>query len=154
MAGSSEGRKKYTVIENTATYKLFKGIGHFKAGSIVTVIVIVACVALGFACVMRYASVFDLTRHTRALEKENEKLRNKISVEADSLEIGETAGADSIAAKLGMVRPSGESVISIPVRDGDVTRVYLAADETGEDEADGGFYRSLLVFLGRVNYDD
>ena len=154
VTGGAFSEREYTEVKDTATYRLVKGIGHFRAESVLTVIVIVACVVLGFACVVRYASIFDLTRHTRILQNENNKLRNKLIVEENSLELGEVTSPESIAAKLGMVVPSTDSVISIPASKGDVTRVYLADDEVSEDEADKGFYQSLLTFLGRIRYDD
>ena len=146
-------KREFTAVEDTSTYKLLKGIGHFKLGSIVTVIVIVTCVVLGIVCVMRYASIFDLTRHTRQIEKENAKQRNKITVESSSVDTGDSLSVDSIAAKLGMVRPSEESIITIPLSGSDVTRVYLAADEAEPDDEEQGFYQNLLSFLGRTRFD-
>ncbi len=141
--------REYTEIKDTATYKTLKGIGRFRAGSVVTVFLIIVCVVLGLACVMRYAAIFDLSKHTRQIEKENAKTRNRLTVEESSVDIGENVSVDSIAAKLGMVRPGADSGIVVPLAGTDVTRVYLSAEEDGENEEEKGFYQSLLSFLGR-----
>lgn len=145
--------REFTVIEDTSTYRILKGIGRFRAGSVFTVLAVVVCVVLGIACVMRYAAIFDLTKHTRAIEKENTKQRNKLAVESGSVSAGETVSVDIVAASLGMVRPSEENVIKIPLTESNVTRVYLTDDEAASDEEDKGFYRSLLAFLGRTSFD-
>ena len=145
--------REYTEIKDTATYKMLKGIGRFKAGSVVTVLLIIVCVVLGLACVMRYAAIFDLSKHTRQIEKENAKTRNRLTVEESSVDIGDNVSVDSIAARLGMIRPGAESGIVVPLTGTDVTRVYLSAEEDAEDDEEKGFYQSLLSFLGRSLFD-
>ena len=145
--------REYTEIKDTATYKMLKGIGRFKAGSVVTVLLIIVCVVLGLACVMRYAAIFDLSKHTRQIEKENAKTRNRLTVEESSVDIGDNVSVDSIAARLGMIRPGAESGIVVPLTGTDVTRVYLSAEEDAEDDEEKGFYQSLLSFLGQSLFD-
>ncbi len=145
--------RKFVSVSDTATYKLFKNVSRFRVGSVFTVLIVIACVVLGLVCVIRYASIFDLTRHTRILENQNAKDRNKLAYELSNVETGETASVDSIAAKLGMVRPSDETSIRIPLSGGDVTRVFLGSEETPQEGDGDGFYESLWRFLGRIKND-
>ena len=102
---------------------------------------------------MRYAAIFDLSKHTRQIEKENAKTRNRLTVEESSVDIGDNVSVDSIAARLGMIRPGAESGIVVPLTGTDVTRVYLSAEEDAEDDEEKGFYQSLLSFLGQSLFD-
>ena len=83
---------------------------------------------------------------------ENTKARNQLVIDTFGAE-GEAAGnVESVAAKLGMVRPSEDSKVSIELSGSDVTRVFLEPEEKADTEADAGFYESLMAFLGRVDY--
>ena len=141
-------------VEDTATFRLLKNVGHFKAGAIFTVLVIICSILLGLVAVARYASIFDITRHTRILENENAKALSKLSSEKTNAGIREEESVESIAARLGMVRPAASSVIEVELAGGEVTRVFLSSEEAAVKSEDSGFYQSLMRFLGRIDYGD
>ena len=119
---------------------------------LVSCVLLIGCIVLGALCIVRYASIFDLTRHTRNLVRENTKARNQLVIDTFSAEGEAENSAESVAARLGMVRPSEDSKVSIELSGGDVTRVFLEPEERADSEAEEGFYESLMAFLGRVDY--
>ena len=147
-----EPERTFTTVEETETYKALQNVKKVRSSMLVSCVLLIGCIVLGALCIVRYASIFDLTRHTRNLVRENTKARNQLVIDTFGAE-GEAAGnVESVAAKLGMVRPSEDSKVSIELSGSDVTRVFLEPEEKADTEADAGFYESLMAFLGRVDY--
>ena len=147
-----EPERTFTTVEETETYKTLQNVKKVRSSMLVSCVLLIGCIVLGALCIVRYASIFDLTRHTRNLVRENTKARNQLVIDTFSAEGEAENSAESVAARLGMVRPSEESKVSIELSGGDVTRVFLEPEERADSEAEEGFYESLMAFLGRVDY--
>ena len=148
-----EPERTVRLISDTETYRMIQESKKQKLSAAVSGALLLAFIVLGVACIMRYASIFDLTRNTRLLEKANTKAGNQLILDEHNREENESADVESVAARLGMVRATQKNAVEIDLSSSDFTSVYSGA----EDEAagsDSGFLEGLREFLGRFSYKE
>jgi len=148
-----EPQRTVRLISDTETYRMIRESRRQKLSAAVSGALLLAFIVLGVACIMRYASIFDMTRNTRLLVSANTKAENQLILDEHDREETEAADVDGIAARLGMVRASGRNAVEIDLSGGDFTSVYSGAEEEAAG-SDAGFLEGLRDFLGRIDYKE
>lgn len=141
------------LISDTETYRMIRESRAQKLSAAVSGALLFVFIILGVLCVMRYASIFDLTRNTRLLVSANTKAENQLILDEHEREENETADVESIAARLGMVRATERNTVEIDLGSGAFTSVYSEAEDEAT-ESGSGFLNGLKTFLGRIDYKE
>lgn len=148
-----EPQRTVRLISDTETYRMIRESRAQKLSAAVSGALLFAFIVLGVLCVMRYASIFDLTRNTRLLVSANTKAENQLILDEHEREENETADVESIAARLGMVRATERNTVEIDLGSGAFTSVYSEAEDEAT-ESGSGFLNGLKTFLGRIDYKE
>ena len=148
-----EPQRTVRLISDTETYRMIRESRAQKLSAAVSGALLFAFIILGVLCVMRYASIFDLTRNTRLLVSANTKAENQLILDEHEREENETADVESIAARLGMVRATERNTVEIDLGSGAFTSVYSEAEDEAT-ESGSGFLNGLKTFLGRIDYKE
>ncbi len=125
-----EVRKNFTVIEDTVTYKNLQEIVKSRRRSIFLLIVLSVCLVLGGISVVRYASIFQMTKDVRTINRENNKFSERLDYDEVTLATSNNRiNLDEEAAIRGLVKSSLAQHVIIN-RESDVTLIrYLDEEE-------------------------
>ncbi len=147
--------EKPLTVEETFTAKEVREMRMAKRANAVCIAATFAVVLLGITAIIRFSSIFEISKQTRLLNKETAAVSETIIDDKTKLESSlNEIDADAVALDLGLQKPQKYQTVNVTITPSDMTVIHKTNESVAAGE--GVWYNNLSEsvsrFFGKIDF--
>ncbi len=121
-------------VNDTFTAKEFREIRAAKRANCVCIALTAAVVLLGITAILRFSSVFEISKQTRLLNNATAGITESIVLDETKLnDLRNSVDTDAVAAQLGLQKPQRYQIEKIKLDPSDMTVIHEAGADAAKE---------------------